>query len=160
MLAFTIVSSSLLEAQVHGNPGGGGPGKGNEEYNYCQDLKITVEEHIAALLKLEKKQYLSDKDFFQYLDDEVVKAAVSHWDTFNQINKKKNDNSHLLPCGQIEKQESREERNEKLELLKKIRWTINKSKNGYRICKELFNRYYAKSSQLDTIIKNYENQEK
>ncbi len=156
---FTI-SSLVGQAQLHGNPGGGGPGKGNEEYNLCHDLKITLVEHIKDLLKLEKKEYLSDEDFYKYLDNEIVAIAIKQWSIFDTLNIKKDDTNKLLPCGQTEKKEPKIEKTEKLDLLIKIRWTIKKSQIGHKTCSDLFNRYYYHLNQLDTIIKYYENQDK
>jgi hypothetical protein len=155
-LVFTFLFiTSFAKAQVHGNPGGGGPGKGDEQYNICMDWKITVEQDAKLLLELEKKTYESEEDFFKYIDEEIIKIAVKQLNVFEQLNDRKN-NKKLLPCGQEKTVEVLKDENEKLDLLKEIHSVIKKGENGNGFCRDIFRKYSYRMPEIEVIIKNYE----
>jgi hypothetical protein len=152
-----LIFTSLVKAQVHGSPGGGGPGKGDEQYNICMDWKVTVEQDAKLILDLEKKTYESEEDFFKYIDEEIIKIAIKQLNIFEHLNDRKSDKK-LLPCGHEKSVEILKDENEKLDLLKEIYATVQKGENGSGFCRDIFRKYSFRMPKIEMIIKNYESQ--
>ncbi len=88
LLIFTIYSYGVKSsAQVHGGPGGGGPGRESEAEALCSHLKATLEFSYLELSQIENKKIRNNSDFQDYITQEVLNIVARELQEYNHQNK-------------------------------------------------------------------------
>jgi hypothetical protein len=85
---FTFIGIKKSIGQVHGGPGGGGPGKESNDQTVCLELGVSVKQDIYELLKLEHIVFKNNKQFIDYVNEETIRVISNQLNTTQRGSKR------------------------------------------------------------------------
>jgi hypothetical protein len=156
LLIFAISSyGQKSSAQVHGGPGGGGPGRESEAEALCSDLKATLEFSYLELSQIENKKIRNNSDFKDYITQEVLNIVAMELEAFNgkghypfhayNVCKQKN-NSHLPGT----------DKEDKIQVLQKILKTLEIARENNIKCLKINKTTIELIPEIKMILAFYE----